>query len=288
MRVLVASDGSETALAAAEWAASRLPGLEEAVVLSVWRVRPEAARAAAEAARTPLEERLPGRVRIELRQAEGIPGVAGAILEAARAQPVDLLVMGSRGLSGLEGLLLGNVSHAVVQRSPLPVLVLPATAERRSGESLEASGPLRLVVAGDGSPTALLAARWAAKHLPEAVTAVVSVARFTLPTVASGLAGYQAWEEARDRALRRAREAVEEAARAFAPRRPACELHVLEAHEGSVAGTLVEFAAAWGADLLVLGRRGTSELASLVLGSVTYAVLQRSPVPVLVVPGREA
>ena len=48
---------------------------------------------------------------IEKRIEEGAP--ATRILERAKAAGVDLIVMGSRGLGDLKGLLLGSVSHKV-------------------------------------------------------------------------------------------------------------------------------------------------------------------------------
>jgi nucleotide-binding universal stress UspA family protein len=52
---------------------------------------------------------------------------ATAILEAAEA--ADLVVVGSRGLGGFKGALLGSVSHHLAHRSTCPVVVVPATVE---------------------------------------------------------------------------------------------------------------------------------------------------------------
>jgi nucleotide-binding universal stress UspA family protein len=50
--------------------------------------------------------------------------VAKAIVETAKANGVDLIVMGSRGLSDVQGLLLGSVTHKVMQAASIPVLVV--------------------------------------------------------------------------------------------------------------------------------------------------------------------
>ncbi len=49
--------------------------------------------------------------------------VAKAIIETATANHIDLIVMGSRGLSDVQGLLLGSVTHKVIQMANIPVLV---------------------------------------------------------------------------------------------------------------------------------------------------------------------
>jgi nucleotide-binding universal stress UspA family protein len=53
---------------------------------------------------------------------EGNP--AEAIIEVARTRECDLIVMGSRGLGRLAGLVLGSTSQKVVSHAPCPVLIV--------------------------------------------------------------------------------------------------------------------------------------------------------------------
>ena len=52
----------------------------------------------------------------------GVP--AEAILQAARAEKADLIVMGTRGLGALGSLFLGSQSQRVVAEAPCPVLLV--------------------------------------------------------------------------------------------------------------------------------------------------------------------
>jgi nucleotide-binding universal stress UspA family protein len=50
--------------------------------------------------------------------------VAEVIANVARVEKCDLIVMGSKGKSDLEGLFLGSVTHKVLQTTDKPVLVV--------------------------------------------------------------------------------------------------------------------------------------------------------------------
>lgn len=49
---------------------------------------------------------------------------ASAIVEEAKARKADLIVMGTRGLTGIKHLALGSVADRVVRTAPCPVLTI--------------------------------------------------------------------------------------------------------------------------------------------------------------------
>jgi len=58
----------------------------------------------------------------EIRDA-GVTHAAKFIVEVAKEKGIDLIVMGSRGLSEVQGILLGSVTHKVLQTADVPVLI---------------------------------------------------------------------------------------------------------------------------------------------------------------------
>jgi nucleotide-binding universal stress UspA family protein len=59
------------------------------------------------------------------RSSDNVHNPAKAILDSAKAFDATHIVMGTRGLSDIEGLLLGSVTHKVIQKSDVPVTVVP-------------------------------------------------------------------------------------------------------------------------------------------------------------------
>jgi len=63
----------------------------------------------------------------------------GSILKAARRWSADLIIIGSRGRSGLTRALVGSVAEGVLRRAQIPVLVLHAKTRVRGQANVRAS-----------------------------------------------------------------------------------------------------------------------------------------------------
>jgi nucleotide-binding universal stress UspA family protein len=138
--ILLASDLSPASAAAERMAIDLASGLgSEVLLVSVidprglrlpgggFRLRVDQARAARETAAQVVVERGRG-LGISMRCLiwEGEPGEA--IVEAATAESVDLIVVGSHGRTGMDRMFMGSVSERVVRTSPMPVLVARGNA----------------------------------------------------------------------------------------------------------------------------------------------------------------
>ena len=136
-KVLLAVDGSDHALNAARTAAelARTMNAKEFRIVVAYDFIPPylgepnmqyAIDARMEEAKSILESavkavgKLPCEIHTEL--IEG--SAAEAIIDVATTCKCDLIVMGSRGLGTLAGLLLGSTSQKVVAHAPCPVLII--------------------------------------------------------------------------------------------------------------------------------------------------------------------
>jgi len=135
--ILLAIDGSEHALHAARVASSLANAMKSQTLRIVVAYDPIPVhlgdpymQAAINARLKETEEIMQGAIQalgtvsaeIRTELIEGNP--AEVIIEVAQAHNSNLIVMGSRGLGKLAGLLLGSTSQKVVSHAPCPVLIV--------------------------------------------------------------------------------------------------------------------------------------------------------------------
>ncbi len=207
------------------------------------------------------------------------PGrAADVLIDAARDLNADLVVVGSRGLGGLQSMLLGSVANEVATQAPCPVLVARTPTVGR------------MVVATDGSSGAdaiasYLDAWGAFSGIPSDVVAVAvpDNPAWELMVTLSTL-GDDRVEQGRAALAERA----STDARSMADRLTAVGIPA-EAHplNGDPAAEIVAHAERIGADLVAVGSRGLTGLDRLLLGSVARNVVSHARCSVLVVRTRD-
>ncbi|MCW1929315.1 universal stress protein [Bhargavaea beijingensis] len=134
-RILLAVDGSDHSIRAAEHAATLAKAMNGAVEIAyvadfskskeaVLYVRGHSDLEMQRRQRLlPAEELLITRqVPYEVNILHGEPGPA--IVDHANAHSFDLVIIGSRGLNPLQEMVLGSVSHKVMKRSDCPVMII--------------------------------------------------------------------------------------------------------------------------------------------------------------------
>jgi nucleotide-binding universal stress UspA family protein len=194
-------------------------------------------------------------LELEIRLQTGTPVYSEILAAAADIQP-QLIIMGRRGKSGLERLLVGSVTARVIGHAAQPVLVVP----RNAVLSFQ-----NLLVASDGSPASQAAWELAlglAKNTGGRLTAVT--------------AGYGELDPKRAKALVR-----ELAATAKKQDIPLLTL----TPGGRPEEAIIEVAAAKHAGLIIMGSYGRTGLKRLFMGSVAERVIGQAACPVLVVKG---
>jgi nucleotide-binding universal stress UspA family protein len=82
----------------------------------------ETLKAAQEKMSATAQEAFKGFKKVEARVVQGAP--ADKILEVAKKEGVDLIIMGTHGRKGLERAIFGSVCDRVVRSAPCPVLTV--------------------------------------------------------------------------------------------------------------------------------------------------------------------
>jgi nucleotide-binding universal stress UspA family protein len=265
--VLVGTDGSDTAAVAVAHAvelATRTGA--ELIIASAYRRPPtdtsspfgpaeswtgdDVARSILDAE----EKRFGDRVTLRTVLREGHP--ADVLIDLAEEERVDLIVVGSKGMSGAKRYVMGSVPNNISHHAPCHVLIVHTTwAEEGSGDVHEARSYSKILVGTDGSESA-----------GNAVALAADLARAT----GAGLLVVNVGDEAKGRPI------VEEAARGIEG--VAVETAVVQ---GDTADALTETASKEGADLIVVGNRGMTG-ARRFLGSVPNSVSHKAGGNVLI------
>ncbi len=192
----------------------------------------------------------------------------------------DLLVVGASHHGSLGQRFLGTTAGRVLRQAVVPVLVVPDARRPLPGARMLLAADL-----SEASARAYEAGLRVAMDLCAGDTAalrcvlVVRPGPAMVPPLPVGVPHHvpEAGASLAESAAPRLREFVA----AHTPPGLAVEDAV---RVGDPAGEIVAEAAAWGADLVVLGTHGRSGLHRLLLGSVAEAVLRGSPCDALVVP----
>jgi nucleotide-binding universal stress UspA family protein len=287
-RIVVAYDGSATAGAAVDWAASEAQRSgQQLTVLHVqhsWNLVPVgptmpgpdriASQGAARAGR------LAATIDIQAGTATG--QVSQTLINASRE--ANLIVVGTRGHGELTGIVLGSVAFTVSAHAHCPVVVV-------RGDSTLNPGPECPVVVGvDGSHGSQSAVGFATDYAARTQAPLTVVTAYRPETT------LESWgtedcdfgpSAAAPSALRAdAREAAAEVSQAAV--RLARELQPqLTVRAQVVLGTTVGqlCTTAHRAGLLVVGTRSRDGFAGLPLGSVGHGLIHAAPCPVAVVSG---
>jgi nucleotide-binding universal stress UspA family protein len=198
------------------------------------------------------------------------------ILETARAENVDLVIIGTHGRRGAARLLMGSVAAEVLRRSDRAVLVVPARGRLRAGRLRRILAPVDF---SEPSKRAVAEARALAAAAGAQLELFHALPNFEvpLPMNPGGFGGASAIVADLEPA---ARAALADLATATGP--PA--RIETELWQGPPASTILNRAEATEADLIVLASHGYNGLDRLLLGSVTEKVARLAHCPVLVLP----
>jgi nucleotide-binding universal stress UspA family protein len=210
---------------------------------------------------------------------------ARALLDAAEG--AELLVVGSRGLGGFRGLLVGSISDQCLRHATCPVAVVKpspppdggaAGAGDRGPGGGDTGRPERVVVGIDGSENARQALRWALDEGRARGATVVVVhawlphaTNMGWPTALAAEAGTP------DEAAALVEATLDEEDTTGLPG-PVVRQVVCDRAAGAI------LVAAEDADVVVVGARGLGGFRRLLLGSVSQQVTHHAPCPVVVLP----
>jgi nucleotide-binding universal stress UspA family protein len=193
----------------------------------------------------------------------------------------EMVVVGSRGLGGFSDLLVGSTSVQLATHASCPVVVIRPAGPDQNGVATDAG---RVVVGVDGSEISTEALGFAFEEAAMRGVGLTAVhawqsAYFDAPGSVAPLADSVVAEEFQASEMRVLNESIQ----LWTEKLPSVSLSRRVVH-GDPVTTLVN--ASSGAELLVVGSRGRDGFRSLLLGSVSHALIHHAHCPVTVVRHR--
>ena len=208
---------------------------------------------------------------------------AAEIVDAAKEQDADLIVMGCHGLNGImDRVFLGSVSDTVLKHAHCSVLVVKMQGGRpaeSAGGGIEA-GPLQVLLTYDGSDAAKKAVDFCASLPFEesdqvtvlSVLPLIGLYRQDIRQKISGM-----WLEKKKHAEKALDRVTSEAKWST----PYVSTQLRESRHVSQA--ILHAAAELEADLLVLGHKGKGAIEKFLLGSISAGIVHNAPCSILAV-----
>lgn len=218
-------------------------------------------------------------IPVHTRLATGIP--SEEVLAAAEAEDTDLIVVGTRGKTGLEHVVLGSTAERIIRTAPCPVLAVRTEGPTVPGREAEESRPVaidRILVPVDFSDCSLDALEYAAVVAQRAKAALRLL--HVLEPVSYGLDFTLLHTAKREQV----RDAVTARLKDLVSALTAAGLTAdFELRGGLPSDSILEAARSYPADLIVMGTHGRRGLSRMFCGSVAESVLRRGQSPVLTV-----
>jgi nucleotide-binding universal stress UspA family protein len=202
------------------------------------------------------------------------------ILAAASRQSADLIVMGTRGIGGLQKLLVGSTTERVLRRTRIPILAVPDAADQSDGSAdATAATPIVTVLVGtDFSEASANAIRWAS-DIARTHAALLLVTHIVRPLIMPvEWTGHL--EDVNNERLAAARAQLEAQSGEAATDLQTENLVTL----GQPVESIAAIAETRKVSLIVMGLTGTDRTLAPRPGSTAYGVVSSVHVPVLVVP----
>ncbi|TCN31170.1 nucleotide-binding universal stress UspA family protein [Kribbella orskensis] len=199
-------------------------------------------------------------------------GAAEALVE--ETERAELLVLGSRGLGGWTGLMIGSVAVQVTTHAHCPVVVIPPDLRPRAHEVPT------VVVGVDGSKASAKAIEFAFDQAEALQAQVVAVHAWTSPVRTYEEDGHSILQFDGEHVQGSSRLLVAESVAGAASDHP--DVHwETRLVNGPAARAILRTAES--ADLVVVGSRGRGGFTGLLLGSVSQGVLHHAHCPTAIV-----